>query len=202
MLRAALLAALVLAAACQNIELKQPDPPPIHREGPAWEPDLPLSVAPFDVVHVNWKERLPQPYVYLEHRGSYTEVGRQLERLAIELPAQGLQPSGPPFVLFYDDPGKVPVEDLLARACFPVNSPGHVEGPLLGDVLPGGTVVYAFVGGPYPEVPRAYPALYEYLDKFRWMENGPVREIYLVNPAGVESYDDLVCEVQLPAGMR
>ena len=78
--------------------------------------------------------------------------------------------------MFYDDPGKVPVEDLFARACFPVDSPGHVAAPLGSDVLPGGTVVYAFVSGPYPEVPRAYPGLYRYLSELGWQEDGPVRD--------------------------
>jgi effector-binding domain-containing protein len=32
-----------------------------------------------------------------------------------------------------------------------------------------------------------------------WKECGPIREIYLVPPGSVASWDELVCEVQVPA---
>ncbi len=197
----ALALVLLAAAACHTSPGRASKPEPLEPSVPAWEPDLPLSEPPYDVVHVNWKERLPQPYVYVEHRGNYTAVGPRLESMAAELAERGIRTSGPPFALYFDDPGTVPIEELYARACFPVESPGGVPAPLASDVLPGGTVVYAFVAGAYPEVPRTYPALYDYLGRFNWVENGPIREIYLVNPVGVSSYDELICEVQIPARM-
>jgi len=171
----------------------------VHRAEPAWLPDLPISQPPFDAVHVNWKDRLPLAYVFVDHLGSYTETGRELETVAAAMSEQGLEPSGPPFTLFYDDPGQVPVAELRSRACFPIEAQVVPEAPLEVDALPGGTVVYAFVGGPYPEVPRAYPGLFQYMDGLNWVENGPIREIYLVNPAQAGSYDELVTEVQVPA---
>jgi effector-binding domain-containing protein len=64
--------------------------------------------------------------------------------------------------------------------------------------LPRAQVVYAVVGGPYPEVPRAYPGLSSYMRGMGWIEDGPVREIYLVAPGEVKSFDELLCEVQIP----
>jgi effector-binding domain-containing protein len=32
-----------------------------------------------------------------------------------------------------------------------------------------------------------------------WVENGPIREIYLVNPGEVKDFSELVTEVQVPA---
>lgn len=161
--------------------------------------DLPIARAPYENIEANWKHRLDQPYVYVELRGSYTRIGAGLGELVREMQAQGVEPNGPPFALYYDDPAKVPAEELRARACFPVAAALAPEEPLHYEVLPQETVVYGFVAGPYPEVPRAYPGLFAFLAKMRWRESGPIREIYLVNPADVTSFDQLVTEVQIPA---
>jgi effector-binding domain-containing protein len=166
---------------------------------PVLLPDLPVAHAPFHEVEVNWKQRLPERYVYLEARGSYTRVGALLEELHARITELGVAVSGPPFALYYDDPGRVAVEDLRLRACFPVADDARPHPPLRLDVLPSTTVVYAYVAGAYPEVPRAYPGLYAFMDELGWVENGPVREVYLVNPAEVESFEQLVTEVQVPA---
>jgi effector-binding domain-containing protein len=167
--------------------------------GPEVLPDLSVAHAPFHQVEVNWKQRLAQPYVYLEARGSYTNFGALLEELHGRLKGLALTPTGPPFALYYDDPGRVPVDQLRMRACFPVSGSARPAPPLARDLLESTTVVYAFVGGAYPEVPRAYPELYAFMSELGWVENGPVREVYLVNPATVDSYEALVTEIQIPA---
>ncbi|NUP95730.1 MAG: GyrI-like domain-containing protein [Planctomycetaceae bacterium] len=161
--------------------------------------DLPVALAPFDDVKVDWKQRIDQPYVFIEERGSYTGIGRVLERVFAAASEQGLTPNGAPFALYYDDPGKVAPERLRMRACLPVGSPVTTRGDLQYGVLESTTVAYAFVGGAYPEVPRAYPALFKFLARLDWVENGPIREIYLVNPADVTDWSQLVTEVQVPA---
>lgn len=185
-----------LLASCATGRAGEPGVPPAE---PAWLPDLAVSEPPFDEVHVNWKDRLPSSYVFLDHLGSYTETGRLLMDVAAAMKDQELEPSGPPFALYYDDPGRVPTAQLRSRACFPVRSDVLPSAPLEQDVLPGGTVVYAFAAGAYPEVPRSYPALFGFMDGLGWVENGPIREIYLVNPAEARSFDELVTEVQVPA---
>jgi len=186
---------LLLAAACSTPRASEPPMP-------RYVPDLPVSVAPFTTVHANYKERLAQAYVYVELRGSYTQTGRALEGLAQAMQAAGVRAAGPPFALFYDDPGQVAAEALRSRACFPVDVQPPADSKLAFDVLPQSTVVYAVIGGPYPEVPRAYPGVYAFLERFRWVEAGPIREIYLVAPGSVSSFDQLMCEVQLPARPR
>lgn len=163
--------------------------------------DLEVARAPYETVDVNWKHRLDQPYVYVEARGSYTQLGRVLETLFAAVDAQQLQPVGPPFALYYDDPGRKPVTELRLRACVPVTAGALAQSPLAYDVLASTTVAYAYVSGPYPEAPRAYPALYAYLRRMNWVENGPIREVFLRNPADVKNWDELVCEIQLPAGL-
>ncbi len=163
--------------------------------------DLAVARAPYQSVEVNWKHRLDEPYVYVETRGSYTQVGRALESLFAAVKDQSLEVSGPPFALYFDDPGRVPTSELRLRACVPVSAPTAPTPPLSYDVLPSTTVAYAYVAGPYPEAPRAYPAIYAYLSRMNWIENGPIREIYLRNPADVNDWDELVCEIQIPAGL-
>ena len=197
---AATLACALAAAGCSiapTAGVAPATPSPVVTLG--FVPDLPVSAPPFREVHTSWKQRLDQPYVYLEHRGNYTETGALLATVHREMVAQGLEPSGPPFALFYDDPAKVPVADLHSRACMPVAGVRAPQAPLGYHVLPSQTVVYAFASGPYPELPRAYPALFAYLTKMGWLQRGPVRETYLVPPNTATSFDELIAEIQLPA---
>lgn len=163
-------------------------------------PDLPVTEPPYDDVRASYKERLDQPYVFVEQVGSYARTGRLLPSLHQELVNQGLHASGPPFALFYDDPGQVPADKLRSRACFPIEGPApKIAFPLQYDVLPAKTVAYAIVRGPYPEVPRAYSGLFAYMTRMAWIDDGPIREVYLVPPEAVKSFDELLCEIQIPA---
>ena len=68
------------------------------------------------MVHAAYKERLEQPYVFAELRGSYTRTGRALEGLQATLEERGLVASGPPFALYFDDPGRLNSELDRLRA--------------------------------------------------------------------------------------
>lgn len=164
--------------------------------------ELPVAEAPFTNVKANWKERLEQPYVFVEMRGTYTQTARRIKDVMEAVEAAGGEAVGAPFALFYDDPGRVPVDELRSRACIPVAAQVPLPAPFEFDVLPQATVAYAFVGGPYGEVPRAYPGVFAFLSKMNWVEAGPIRETYLVAPGAVDSWEELVCEVQIPAEPR
>jgi effector-binding domain-containing protein len=187
----------VLVAACSSPAPK----PTASSASPTSEFGVRVTDPPYAVVHAAYKERLEQPYVFAELRGSYTRTGRALEGLHATLEERGLVASGPPFALYFDDPGRVPESELRSRACFPVDVAPHAITGVPADVLPRAQVVYAVVRGPYPEVPRAYPGLYGYLGRMGWVEAGPIREIYLVPPTSVADYGQLLCEVQIPAAV-
>lgn len=162
-------------------------------------PDVQTSVAPFKEVHTDWKQRMETPYVYLEiFGGSYAEAGSFLPSLMDHCRAQGITPAGPPFGLFYDDPLRVPAAELRARLCLPVRQLEAVADPLGFDLLPAAEVAYARVAGPYPEVPNSYPGLFDYLRERGWVLVPPIRETYLVDPGRVQSFDQLITEVQMP----
>ena len=154
-----------------------------------------------DVEHVeaNWKERLAQPYVYIEHVGDYRRMGDSMRQLFASTAGCGIEGAGAPFALFFDDPGRVAVGELRGRACLPVaERPFGLGSGLEFDLLPRSMVVYARVGGAYPNAARAYPALFEYLRELGWRQGGPIREVYLVNPVEARSYDELLTEIQIP----
>lgn len=172
--------------------------------GPAtarWNPgyiDLQVSHPPFQTVHANWKDRMQVPYVYLEHRGTYVDTGALIPAVHRELKAQGLEADGPPFCLFYDNPGVTPVESLQSRACIPVRGNARVLAPLEFELLPSTTVAYGFASGAYPEVPRAWPGIFAYVQQQHWVPDGPIREIYMVAPGPRPNPADLLSEIQIP----
>jgi effector-binding domain-containing protein len=158
----------------------------------------PRSAGP-ESIEANWKERLAQPYLFVEHTGDYREVGQAMRRILELAEKRGWSVTGSPFALFYDDPGSVSVVALRSRACIPVDEDVRLRPDDVGfDVLPRAMVVYARVSGSYPELPRVYPALFGYLGGLGWVAGGPIREVYLTNPADVNSFEELRAEVQIP----
>lgn len=162
-----------------------------------------ISAPAPSAIRPEWKERIAVSYVYIEHIGDYRQVGDSLRELFEAARNAGLEPNGAPFTLFYDDPGLVAFDRLRARACLPVD-PGSVKAAsgLAQDILPQAMVAYGHVSGAYDQVPQSYAALLGYLKSHSWSQNGPIREIYLVDPGAVESWDALVTEVQVPWTVR
>lgn len=186
------------------------DTDPGHKGRPGLEGHSPWSVIPESKeemmpdgasIRCDWKERMAQPYVFLNHTGDYRFLGSSIRRL-LEL-GRGLSVDGPPFALYFDDPATTPADELRARVCLPVqNQPEKLIDGLSYEVLPRSMVVYAQVPGPYDETGRSYGAVFTYMQKLGWERSGPLREIYLVNPAEVSDHNDLRAEVQVPARVR
>jgi len=152
-----------------------------------------LSASPVD-----WKERLEEPYVYVEHQGDYRVLGATMRQLLERARLAGVEASGPPFTLFFDDPAEVPAARLRARVCLPVRAGASGAPGLRADLLPRAMVVYASVSGAYPELPRVYPALFRYAEDHGWSVRGPLREIYFVDPGTVTDWRQLESEIQVP----
>lgn len=184
---------VVLLGACRA-------PASVPAQAPVLNP--PEGSGPADQVHANWKQRLDQPYVYVDLHGSYAQIGVGLDQALRSAAEQGLHASGPVFALYFDDPGTVAVGELRARACVPVSAPAQPRAPLAYDVLESTTVAYAYVSGAYSQTPRAYPAILTYMRGMNWVEDGPIREIYLIDPADVRDVNELMAEVQIPAAAR
>ena len=177
-------------------------------EGPpspasTYVPTLTVSHPPFDEFHPSWMQATDQPYVYFEHFGPYTSTADHLPALMREMRAQGLtEKTGSPFGLYFDDPGRVAAVELYSRACVPYEGSRSPESPLRYDVLPGRTVAYVIVSGPYEEAARAYPRLLDYVASKGWTIDGPFREIYRIPPRSAQSPKELLCEIRVPVRPR
>jgi effector-binding domain-containing protein len=182
---------LVLCAACAT----PTSAPPLL----ASVPDVAVSRPDDGAIAASWKERVAQPYVFLERRGDYRDLGAAMRELLQRAAALGIDAAGPPFALYLDDPGRVPLRELRGRACLTLAEPAADLPPELGqDVLPQAMVAYARVAGPYPEVQRAIPALVVWMAERGWEPAGAVREVYLVDPGAVASWSELEAELQIP----
>jgi effector-binding domain-containing protein len=179
---------LVLVAACAAAGGSS-DAAVLTPDELAREAGVGLTVPPYDSVVVEWKERVTQPYVYLEHRGAPETFGDTMRALLEHAVRERVETNGPLFALF--------PANGLSRACLPVAANPGTRG-LPYDVLPKAMVAYAVVQGPYPTATHALPGLRQAMAQRGWAERGPVRAVYLVNPALATSYNDLATELQIP----
>jgi len=153
-------------------------------------------------LEANWKERLEQPYVFLDVLGDYRQIAGALGDLQAAAQSQGLERNGELFALFFDDPGRVRIDELRSRVCFPVaERPDRLGSALQFEVLPRAMVVYARVPGAHSSVGPAYPALFSYLRELGWQQGGPVREIYLSGQRAADRAE-LLTEIQIPWAAR
>ena len=137
--------------------------------------------------------------MYLEHRGDYRELDAVMEQLLAR--TDSLERRGAPFVLFYDDPGRVAVDELRSRVCVPVQSrPARLD-EFRYDELPRAMVVYACVEGGPEVTAQSYPILFAYLRELGWLPGGPVREVYLRADQSGNAGASLT-EIQIPWAAR
>ena len=169
--------------------------------GLRYQIDLPVSHPPYDTFHASWRVRLEEGYVFLEHYGSYTDTGAHIPALLREMRVQGIEPTGAPFCLYYSDPATTARDRLYSRACVPIAGVRSPRTPLSYDVLPPVSVAYAYVSGPYPDVPRAYPKLNEWMSRLNWALDGPILARYIVPPTRAATTGDYLCEIQMPAAV-
>ena len=199
-----LLSISLLLSACATVDTAAPADSGQEAARTQWvyNSDLQVSRPPYEAVHCNWKDRIDQAYVYLENLGPYKDTGALIPEVHRLLAQQGIQPSGPPFGLYYDDPSAVKSDRLRSRACVPVGAWTKPAPPLQKEELPSRTVAYAVASGPYPGVPGCYPGIFGYMAKMNWVIAGPIREIYMIPPSEVEGYESLLCEVQVPVARQ
>ena len=183
----ATLAALVCASCASSAVGASEEP--VHPDQLALEAGVLLTSPPYRTVHVQWKERVAQPYVYFEHRGERASFGATMRSLLEFSVREHVSSVGSPFALYYPDGS--------ARACLPVAERPNSAG-LSFEVLPKAMVAYAVVAGAYPDAVRALPGLRAKMQTNGWEDRGPVRAIYLVNPAQAKNYAELATELQIP----
>ena len=134
---------------------------------------------------------------YIAHVGPYGEVGPLFAEIAGWLAGKGLQISGPPFGIYYDNPEVVPAEKLRCEVGFPFIGETQGEGRIKVKKIPGREVLSGIHKGPYREVGPVYEALTRHAVKKGYSIVGAPVEIYLNAPGEVPE-SELLTEVQIP----
>jgi effector-binding domain-containing protein len=124
-------------------------------------------------------------------------IGRGMAAVEAELERQGIEPAGPPLVVYHaeqvlDTDTSAPIE-----ICWPVAARFEGTGEVYGTELAAGPAAVTVHRGPYAEIGPAYHTVSGWIaDHGHELAGGP-REVYLNDPAKV-SEADLLTEVQWP----
>ncbi len=134
--------------------------------------------------------------VYLEHVGAYDQMGDLFYRLG-EYAARN-QLTGDVVGIYYDDPEKVPAASLRSEIGIVVPEGFQPDSGYKVKELPAQKVVYAILKGPYAEIAKEYPYIFEWMEEKGYKLCGaPLREIYLEAGPDIPP-EQLVTEVQIP----
>ncbi len=137
----------------------------------------------------------------LHHVGPYAAVGAAWQKLCMFAGPKGLLgPDTKMFGLAYDDPDKVPADELRYDACLAFTGDDPVvEQPFEVKELPAGEHATALHKGPYENLRTTYESVFgEWLPQSgRTPSAGPCVEVYLNNPEST-SPEDLLTEVCIP----
>jgi len=132
---------------------------------------------------------------YVQHVGSYNQLGPIFEQLAIYTKEKGL--SGYMLGFYYDDPTTVPEESLRCEVGIQVEEGFKPDSGYMVKEIPAHKVVYAILKGPYDKIALEYPNITKWIDEKGYKVTGPLTEIYLEAGPGIPP-EEQVTEVQFP----
>jgi effector-binding domain-containing protein len=117
------------------------------------------------------------------------EYGRVMQALG----KQGLNPSGPPFVVYYN----MDMQDLDIEAGLAVAGDFANDGDVLRSEIPAGRVATCLYTGPYDHIREAYDVLMAWMKDQGLRESGPAYEFYLNDPGNTPA-EQLQTDVRIP----
>jgi AraC family transcriptional regulator len=152
------------------------------------------------VLEVQIKDVEALTVMSLPFTGPYDQTRGRLEHLMSWLLRVGHPYSAKPFGLYYDDPIKVPADQLRAEVCLPIEETCEGEEDIVRKSLPATTVASAVFTGPYADVPQAYAQVFEWIaaNGYRYVEGEPTREVFLNMYAQEEESAEPATEIQVP----
>jgi effector-binding domain-containing protein len=106
----------------------------------------------------------------------------------------GVEPAGPPFVIYH----AFGPDDIDAEVCVPVSQPVTASGRSESRVLPAMTVARTLHVGPYEALGSAYAAVNDWTAIHGFEAAGPMRERYLNGPGEAASPADYRTEIEIP----
>ena len=127
-------------------------------------------------------EKPDQPVLSMRTRSAVGNLpnvlGRAYAALAQYLGELGEQPTGAPFVGYYN----MDMQDLDIEVGFPVSGTLEGKGEMQPGLIPGGKQAACLHIGPYNAVEPAYNALIEYIGQTGHEATGVAYEFYLNDP--------------------
>jgi effector-binding domain-containing protein len=121
-------------------------------------------------------------------------IGASFNDLFGHLGLVGVQPAGPPFVLYH----AFGPDGVDADVCVPVAGPVESTGRIEAHVLLPVTCVRTLHVGPYDALSGAYTELTEWVDDHDYRPEGPVRERYLNGPGDTTDPSEYRTEIEMP----
>jgi effector-binding domain-containing protein len=110
-----------------------------------------------------------------------------------ELGRQGLEPSGPPFVIYRN----MDMQDLDIEAGVPVADGFRTDGHVVSSEIPAGRVATCLYTGPYDRIGEAYDGLMSWMEEHSVTGSGPSYEFYLNDPADTPP-EQLQTDIRIP----
>ncbi|MDK1030865.1 MAG: GyrI-like domain-containing protein [Planctomycetia bacterium] len=146
------------------------------------------------------KEVPEQTVIYLEHEGSYSEIGGLFRRLREWAAGHGAHVTGPGVVVFISSASELDSQSAVFEVCLPVEAAPKAGAGAEVKTLPACTVASVTVTGPYSDVPARYTEMLSWLDVEGMEVAGPPREVYIKHPgaAGGGEPEEFVTEIQFP----
>jgi AraC family transcriptional regulator len=138
--------------------------------------------------------------VTVEFTGSYTQTQDRLDYLMSWLLRVGHPFCSAPLAFYYDDPEKVPEDELRAEVCLPVGEEAQAADDVKVRKVPAASVAFATHTGAYSDIPAVYQEIFAWMGEngYRHVEGEPTREVFHRMHGQVESSAEFVTEVQVP----
>lgn len=116
---------------------------------------------------------------YIELKGDYAKVGDAMRDLKSWIDSKGVEQSGYPFCMFYDNPTETPEKDLRSEACIPVSKAFDPDDSHKVKELPEVQVAETRHSGHPEEFTKTYGPFLEGLLKGGYRLTGPAREYFM-----------------------
>lgn len=117
----------------------------------------------------------------LERTGPYKNIGATLNELSARLDRENISVTGTPFIVYYNDPARVPQESLNWAVCIPVPA-GVTVNPQSGikiEKVPATLFAATIHVGGYEQIADTYDRLEDWIDEQGLMITGPAMEFFL-----------------------
>lgn len=113
-------------------------------------------------------------YVAIEHQGPYEDHAMVMHDFKLELEKQQIIPTGPLFIIYYNNPENTPAEELKWEIGVPTAEGTMVKEPLILKQWFYEKIARVFRKGATPLNENIYPIIFKYADETNLIYQGPV----------------------------